>query len=233
VEQLVYNIRKLRTFDHPDFHADVFHLVRPVGAGTACDDEAVLNMSAEQRIASILGSGTVRAFPVFNSNLPLRRAVCFTEASVAQLEWLIGERKHYDAWGIGFSKDDVFHGGGGPVLEVRGDQWVHVTSWPDHLQAMTKRFWPGADAVDLSRAAELQGVYPFLATPSEWGFEREWRIPLVDFHFNPESVTRLIVPDLGAPWRLSEALRRVGQDDTAALVRTIPRYVVTPSVRLK
>ncbi|MGH8241685.1 MAG: hypothetical protein ACREXP_32335, partial [Steroidobacteraceae bacterium] len=72
--------------------------------------------------------------------------------------------------GVAFSKDFIFREGGGPALYIRGDEWGAVGRLPAELRARSVRLWPGATS---DGDAELPW---YLARPSEWLHEREWRI---------------------------------------------------------
>ena len=113
------------------------------------------------------------------------RAVCFTENSQSALNWLISTGRHVP-WGVAFSKDLVFKQGGGPAIEVRGDDWPTTEFWPAELRARVKRLWPGA------QAAPGATIPWYLEKQSEWSFEREWRLPINDLLFQPADVALVI-----------------------------------------
>ena len=124
-----YLVNTLRCFDHAEHHSMLVHLTGRKG-DSQCDDGQITWLSADRRLSKILAQRTIRAFPMFG--IP-QRAVCFTENSPAALEWLIAENR-YEPFGLGFTKDTVFAHRGGPVLEVRGDEWPKTEFLPDVLR---------------------------------------------------------------------------------------------------
>jgi hypothetical protein len=136
------------------------------------------------RLESILRETTVRCFTTFFAVTPV---VCFTESTVAGLEYLIADAG-FQPWGIVFHRQLVFDHGGGPVFHVRGDDWPAVqAALSPTLRSRTIRFQPG---------------------DSEWVEEREWRIVYDEgahgFEFDPATVAALIVGENNwPPWEQS------------------------------
>lgn len=178
-----YTLNKFEDRQFRDYPSELLHLTGRTSTRTECPVLEIREANGMQRLVRILRAGSVRAFPMF-AGLP--SAACFTENSEGALNWLIS-RGLYTPWGVAFTKDVVFHHGGAPVIEVRGDEWPSVASMPDHLRARVKRLWPGA-------AAPLGVKMPWYASDvrSEWSFEREWRIPLNDVTFEPYEVAFVI-----------------------------------------
>jgi hypothetical protein len=128
----------------------------------------------------------------------------------------------YTSCGLAFSKQYLFGLGGGPVLQIRGDEWEHVARLPPQLQARAVRLWPGAS--DTASAAPLPW---YLSGRSEWSFEREWRVPSCSGEsvpFNRNAVQFLVVPSRNA---LENWVRRLNRHspDLATWLAGI-RYVV-------
>jgi hypothetical protein len=177
-----YEILDLRRFDFDDYHPLLLHMTGRGSTQTDCDDPVIAAATPLARLAGILGDGRLRAFRMFGTGV---RAACFTENSPSALNWLISTGRHVP-WGVAFSKDLVFRQGGGPVIEVRGDDWPATEFWPDELLARVKRLWPGV------RSADPATIPWYLTKVSEWSFEREWRLPLNDLRFEPTDVAFVI-----------------------------------------
>jgi hypothetical protein len=192
-----YQVRNLHQLDFDDYHPLLLHMTARGSSKTECDDPAIAAASALERLAGILGDCRLRAFPMFGTGV---RAACFTENSRLALNWLIAEKRH-KPWGVAFSKDLVFQQGGGPVIEIRGDEWPLTECWPPELVARLKRLWPGAESAG-------GAVLPwYLAKVSEWSFEREWRLPLEDLLFEPSDIAFVICESEDG---LAELVRLVG-----------------------
>lgn len=172
----------LRQYNFDDYHPLLLHLTWRSSTQTGCDNPAIIAATPLQRLAGILGDGRVRAFPMFGTGV---RAACFTENSRSALNWLISTGRNAP-WGVAFTKDLVFRRGGGPAIEVRGDDWPATEFWPDELVARLKRLWPGAQPV------EGATIPWYIEKSSEWSFEREWRLPLEDLRFEPTDVEFVI-----------------------------------------
>jgi hypothetical protein len=154
-------------------------------------------MNGPAKLAQILESGEIRAFPVFfGGEDPV---VCFTECTQAGVQTLIRQRR-YSPWGVAFTKDFIFKRGGGPAFYVRGDEWQYVENgFPTELRARCTKFWPGAE---FEKGLDSIFADQRLLRPSEWTHEREWRIlgegyPPT-FRFQYEEVAFLVVgADIG------------------------------------
>lgn len=207
-------VNELEPIDHPDFNDVVIHFTGRQGPSRRSTD--VDRMSDWERLQAIV-SGT----RVLGCEMPGVRAsaVCFTEATSRGCAWLVNEGR-YSSCGIAFTKRFLFSVGGGPVLQVRGDEWASVASWPDNLRARAVRLWPGATA---TRGEVLPW---WLAGRSEWLYEREWRVPapLGGLDFLLDDVAFLVVPSVD---HLRVWVSDVAPDDVD-LARRIAsfRYVV-------
>lgn len=73
-----------------------------------------------------------------------------------RLGFLIG-RRHYQPWGLIFTRQSVYDAGGGPVWYVRPDEYHLVRSVSMRVKSWLVRLEPGS---------------------SDWLEEREWRVPL-------------------------------------------------------
>jgi hypothetical protein len=192
-----YQVQNLRQFDFGDYHPLLLHMTGRGSLKTECDDPAIAAASPLERLAGILGDGSLRAYPMFGTGV---RAACFTENSRLALNWLIAQQRH-KPWGVAFSKDLVFQQGGGPVIEVRGDEWPLTEDWPPELRARAKRLWPGAQPVGGAKLPR------YLESVSEWSFEREWRLPLKDLQFEATDIAFVICESAEG---LAELVRLVG-----------------------
>lgn len=192
-----YTVRTLRPSDLEDFPRQVIHLTGRQGQ-TGCGDATILGADPGERLLRILVEGQVRAFPMFGVGLP---AACFTENRTDVINHLIADDR-YKPWGVGFTKEYLFQRGGGPALEVRGDEWHLADAWPDALRARLKRLWPGAYPSDPSVTLPW-----YLRGQSEWSFEREWRVPLGSLEFTEAHVEFVICPDTDSYGWLIERLR--------------------------
>jgi hypothetical protein len=207
-------VRKLRQFDFDDYHPLLLHMTARGSSKTECDDPAIAAASPLERLAGILGGCRLRAFPMFGTGF---RAACFTENSRLALNWLIAEKRHAP-WGVAFSKDLVFQQGGGPAIEIRGDDWPFTEHFPPELVARSKRLWPGAQP-------EGGAVLPwYLDKESQWSFEREWRLPLKDLQFEPTDIAFVICESADG---FEELVNLVGTQSSAVAdrLRELPNLV--------
>jgi hypothetical protein len=180
-------LRPLRRYTQPDLTNDVVHFTGRSSASVNSEvPESIRVMTAEQRFLTILGSCSFQGFPVYG-NRSEDRVVCFSEATPAGLEEMVQTR--YEPWGIGFSKDSMLKWGGGPALYVRGDEFdaVRQALLPPTRARLT-RFWPGAIPEGEERFSDS------VKTPSEWAYEREWRVPTASLAFQIRDIRSLLVP---------------------------------------
>lgn len=153
---------------HPDFSDQVIHFTGRAGAHVEEVDEAILSMSARERMYHILCDRKLRAFTQFG--LPWRdRVVCFTECTRAGVMSLLASNR-YTPLGLAFTKDFIMGQGGGPAFYVRGDDWPLVRSMPSRLRARATRFWPGATP------EPGESLEWYESGQCEFTREREWRI---------------------------------------------------------
>ena len=180
-------INPLDQIDHPDFNNVVIHFTGR--SGPSFRSPEIASLSDWERLKQIIISSQFIGHEIPGVNA---KAVCFTEGTAAGCSWLIGQGR-YTSCGIAFSKQYLFKIGGGPVLQVRGDEWAQVSSWPLSLRARAVRLWPGASA----KSGE---VLPWwMEGRSEWMFEREWRVPALSptVGFSITEVAFLVVPSFG------------------------------------
>jgi len=185
-------IRPLRRYDHPDLSDHVIHFVERNGKTNDLVPDEITSLPAGERLAAIFESREIRAFPVFfGGNTPV---VCFTECTRAGVRTLLREQR-YAPWGIAFTKDFIFHRGGGPAFYVRGDEWKYVEAgFPPEIRARCTKLWPGADFEPGLESIFADGR---LTKPSEWTHEREWRLfgegDPPAFRFRDEDIAFLLV----------------------------------------
>ena len=140
----------LRPVEHPDLSPILTHFCsrcRPFGAQVPAN---ICSMSAPDRLASILWQGELLTFVTFSGGDP---AVCFTEATLAGLQFMIKQRR-YEPWGLMADRQSVYDAGGGPVWYARPEQYQALRQLDPRLRSWAVRLEPGSD----------------------WLEEREWRI---------------------------------------------------------
>lgn len=141
----------LRPVQHPDMSALITHFAdrgRPQALPPYLNQ-----LDARGRIESILWGNRLRAFITWSGGDP---AVCFTEATVLGLQYLIGQ-VGYSPWGLVFDRQSVYDEGGGPVWYARADEYLAIKDLGPRAQAWRVRLEAGE---------------------SDWLEEREWRIPV-------------------------------------------------------
>jgi len=96
----------------------------------------VASLDAPGRLESILWSGGLRAFVTYSGGDP---AVCFTEATIAGLNFVIGKRG-YQPWALVFHRQSVYDAGGGPVWYARPDEHARLREFGnDRMRAWAVR----------------------------------------------------------------------------------------------
>jgi hypothetical protein len=180
-------VNELTRNPHPDFNDMVIHFTGRAGVDRA--HPKVARNTDEGRLLEILRHQEILGF-----EQPGTRAasVCFTEATSEGCAWMIGSGR-YTSCGVAFSKQYLFRLGGGPALQIRGDEWHHVTGMPPELRARTVRLWPGAR----QSPQDPRPLPWWLEGRSEWSYEREWRLPCVKTEsvvFERSAVQFLVVP---------------------------------------
>ena len=208
-------ILPLRIYDTPDVGDYVIHFTGRNGSriNVASRIEA---LAAQERLLHILVDGVIRGFETFGADGPV---VCLTESTKEALRKLIAEGR-YEPCGIGFSKQLVFDGGGGPALYVRGDEWQAAADALAHpLRSRIVRFWPGA------RADGDETLSHHLRTPSEWLHEREWRVP-GDFRFRWTDVKFLVVPHVRWQEFYTRWIETWAGSEYGAVFANIPAVVI-------
>ncbi|WP_154814928.1 hypothetical protein [Actinophytocola xinjiangensis] len=144
-------------------------------------DARIREMKPDQRLDAILAEGEFRPAVTYSGGLP---AVCFTESSVAGVEYLIRDCG-FPPWGIVFDRQWVFEQGGAPVWYYRSEVREELFQLSDRV-----RTW----GVRLDGSDEMK---------SDWLHEREWRIPVETgtLKIDPDAVVATII---GAPdWKPS------------------------------
>jgi len=179
-------VNALDHIEHPDFNDVVIHFTGRVGPSLR--PKAIEAMTDWERLSAVVGDSRL-----IGQEMPGSRAsaVCFTEATSRGCAWLISAGR-YSSCGIAFSKAFLFSAGGGPVLQVRGDEWSSVFSWTESMRARAVRFWPGASSGTGERLPW------WLEGRSEWLFEREWRVPTPEGHltFDFSNIAFLVLPSV-------------------------------------
>lgn len=149
---------------HPD-DRPVPQLVHFVGRarGDVRLPDAVRGLSAEQRLAQILGDGLLRAFPVPGTgSTPV---TCMSDISPADLESAfrtgLNTRGPLEPWAVVLHRDGMWGAGARPVF------YADYADLPQVQQALEKRA-PG-------RGALAQRI-DITTSRSDWTHEREWRL---------------------------------------------------------
>jgi hypothetical protein len=179
-------INSLERIDHPDFNDVVIHFTGR--SGPSGRSPHVSSLDDWGRLKSIVSSGTFIGHEMPGVSA---KAVCFTEGTSAGCSWLISQGR-YTSCGVAFSKNYLFTLGGGPVIQIRGDEWGSVATWPTSIRARAVRLWPGA-------IAESGESLPWwLEGRSEWMFEREWRVPTLSTQMNfvLKEIAFLVIPSV-------------------------------------
>src|SRR5574341_1848296 len=139
-------IRPLWSPPQPDLSNEVIHLTGRCGPHHFSFPTELDEMTAEERLVSILNQEQIMAFPVLSVGVD-DPVVCFSEATIEGIRKLVGGAggaPRYEPYGIAFAKQTVFDHDGGPALYVRGDEWHLVSQLPEPLRGRATRFWPGA-----------------------------------------------------------------------------------------
>src|SRR4051794_23389906 len=88
----------LRKVEHPDLSSVLTHFCFRNRPPSPALPALIRQMSAPERLASILWTQTLGAFVTFSEGAP---AICMTETKQAGLEFLIG-RRGYEPWALLF-----------------------------------------------------------------------------------------------------------------------------------
>jgi hypothetical protein len=137
---------------HPELSNVLTHFCgrgRPPGNDVP---DQIRDMAPEDRLASILRDGFIRAYDARSGGYP---AVCFTEARHAGLDFMMRLRG-YKPWGLMFDRASVHRAGGGPVWHARDAEAEALRKLDPILRSWVVRLGEGSD----------------------WLEEREWRIVL-------------------------------------------------------
>jgi hypothetical protein len=197
-------IRPLWSPPQPDLSQEVIHLTGRCGPHHAALPVEISEMTAVERLASILRQQHIQAFPAFGIGVDVP-VVCFSEATLKGIHYLVdgaGGAPRYEPYGIAFTKQTVFEHGGGPALYVRGDEWDLVSQLPAALRGRATRYWPGADP-DPGEGP----LQPALRTMSLWTHEREWRIVGSEgFCFTWDQIAYVLAPDQASWGRIATSL---------------------------
>src|SRR5262249_23281664 len=94
---------RLQTYNLPDVGDHLIHFTGRNGLKINVE-EAIVNMTANERLERILLEGVIHAFETFAAGAPV---VCLTESTKAAVVRLIADRR-YEPFGIGFSKQLIF-----------------------------------------------------------------------------------------------------------------------------
>jgi hypothetical protein len=197
--------------NRPDFSMHLVHFTKdtpPICATKhAAHVEAIVPLTARQRLFEILEGGVVKATPMPWTDQP---ALCFTECTWPSL---LAHSQRYSPYGLGFRKELIFAAGGGPAFYIS----------PHLLERQKQHVGVGKAAFDPEILAFLTPFAPFYAPqsykdqhwsgrkPVDFSHEREWRIAH-DLSFSLDRVSFVIVEtyeDMAqAPKELKDAIGR-------------------------
>lgn len=147
-------------------------------------DPAVLAMTPQERLASILWDGALRGSVPFGAVNPM---VCLSESPPDHLTWLLRTRE-FPGWGLLVTRAWCYGQGGSPVWYARQDRFDEMQEAWHAGRNWAVRLNPGS---------------------SDWQHEREWRMPTSapDFvvRLQPDDIKAILVEDHSwQPWRDSE-----------------------------
>ena len=161
----------------PDLSPYLIHFVfRTKGAKVALPKD-IGSMSPAERLQSIVHTRRIRSSRSYWSDMDV---CCLTESTRAGAEALI-RQGGYEPWAIGFHKASVYELGGGPVFNVRQDEWDQVEALPPRFQARCVRYNP------------LPGTSKDSPSYCDWSHEREWRT-LGDLRFQEKDLAFIMLP---------------------------------------
>lgn len=162
-----------------DMTGYVYHLTKPV-----TDANGTVLLNEVERLAKILqerklnGSSTQSGFITGD-----RKAVCFQDTPISGLVQNVyhekvyhnelGGKNRYSYAGLIFPKIYIYNMGGRPVLYERSDIAKSILPSNEHWRIVDFNF------------SDLNNIV-------DWTHEREWRLPLDEFHFTLENTTILI-----------------------------------------
>jgi hypothetical protein len=168
---------QLRPAEHPDLSDSLVHFTGRARPAAPQVPQWIRDQTPDQRLESILRSAAFVPSVSYSGGWP---AVCFTESTVAGLEYLI-ERQGFHPWGLMIDRQWVFDQGGAPVWHYRSEDEAEIRELSPRL-----RTWAVRLDSDPSR-------------PSDWLFEREWRVPckpdVEALVIDPDAVHAVIVGD--------------------------------------
>ncbi|MBK3531067.1 hypothetical protein JHN61_04525 [Streptomyces sp. MBT67] len=138
---------------HPDLPDTLVHFTgRPRGRGERRDFPP---STPEQRLVSILHSGTLRGAQTFGTDAPV---ICFSEVTEEARRTMLRDgtgRGPYKPWGLVLHRQQLIDAGARPVLYLSGRELSQTHQLPTRLRNRRVRYDPGQ---------------------SDWLHEREWRV---------------------------------------------------------
>lgn len=200
--------------NRPDFSNYVAHFSKdadPVGENPGMGSLG----TAINRLANIVRQKTIKTSIMPWTNKP---AVCFTECPFYSL---LDHKQRYSAYGIGFTKNDVFTAGGGPAIYLRQnlhqiqlDAFEHKTlanvkGFHKDIYAFVTPFRPAYDP----NAGSQQ---------CDYSYEREWRVTS-DFVFSEESIVFITVQKISDIDRIRSAAGYAISDEKFIIFDVVER----------
>lgn len=164
----------------PDFSNYLAHFTSN-GELKGDSDNPLKNMSAYDRLISILDSHTIRS-----SKMPWTgvKAVCFTECPWPSL---MSHTKNYSPYGIGFTKQYIFARHGAPAIYMRSDHFSRQIKkgFDEQTMPLITPFSPSYRPPYMKKAKYDKG-------DCDYSHEREWRVPH-DLNFKYSQVQFVIL----------------------------------------
>ncbi|MFJ9101122.1 hypothetical protein ACIRJM_21950 [Streptomyces sp. NPDC102405] len=144
---------------HPDLPDTLVHFTgRPRGKGDPPPPDFAVG-TPEQRLVSILHSGTLRGSPDYWADAPV---ICFSEVTEEARRVMLRDgagRGPYAPWGLVLDRQKLIGAGVRPVLYLSGEEMGATGQLPTRLRNRRVRYDPGQ---------------------SDWLHEREWRFCFED-----------------------------------------------------
>lgn len=197
----------------PDFSEFVAHFTanrKPYGgkSQTVGSNTISIEGNAKQRLHGILQSKKIIATTMPHTD---QVAVCFTECTWGSL---LDHAKEYSAYGIGFTKEFLFHKGGGPAVYIRADLWkkqLKNKGFHPELFPFLTPFRPNY------ASKQHQADYWDGKKSIDYSHEREWRA-IADVQFEFGDVQFVVVREVGDIDDLpQDAVKAIGKDRFIAM----------------
>lgn len=177
----------------------LFHFCGRTGKLNSYVPSRIASMTAADRLESIIIEEQLLGFPPFGAGSD-QQTVCFSEAPVDHLKWLMRQRG-WLPWAVIFTRQTIYNAGGGPVWYARTPQ--------ARTAAPEQRPW----------------IVRFEADATAWSdfvHEREWRLMSPVLQLSPVNVAGIIT---GFPsWAPRPVPQPIGDDIPPRLWTEVPHF---------